>query len=424
MGKAGRPTLLLLAGDACNVVDSDEVQACTQRGATAAQEWQVDLERFEANNPEAFEEISRRFNGKLPDGWTSNLPSYAPGERAQATRQYSAKILASLVTAIPEMIGGSADLTGSNLTNQAQLKDFQPKRPSGRYIRFGVREHAMISICTGLAAYGGFLPFCATFLNFFTYGWGALHLACTLSAHVIYIASHDSIELGEDGPTHQPIEVLPMLRALPNLLTFRPADGAETVGAYEVAVQRSCPSVLALSRSGTPHLEGSSRSLVSKGAYILSNFDPSLTPLVILAASGTEVATCVEAKALLQTVGVGVRVVSMPCWELLEEQGGEYFASLFESSADSLPGVKPLRVYVEASATLGFHRYADLHIGMQTFGASAEGKVLRKHFGFEKNSIASKVMESLRERELVESYRLGRFGFCKFGIAIRSSITQ
>jgi len=282
----------------------------------------------------------------------------------------------------------------------------------------------MIAISTGLAAYGGFIPFCSTFLNFFTYGWGALRLACMTSARVIYVGTHDSIELGEDGPTHQPIEVLSALRTLPNLLTLRPADGTETAGAYEVAMQRHAPSILALSRSGTPFLKGSNRSLVAKGAYILEENDPSLMLMVVMAASGTEVATCLDAKAALESIGVGARVVSMPCWELFEKQEESYRQSLFEPPAkeDAL-SFKPLRTYVEASSTLGFHRYAELHIGMKTFGASAAGAPVRKHFGFDKTAIATRVMEALKERALVESYRVGRFGFCKFGAVVRASMT-
>lgn len=265
-------------------------------------------------------------------------------------------------------------------------------------------------------------------MNFMTYGWGALRLACEMSAHVIYVATHDSIELGEDGPTHQPIEVFPALRAMPNLLTIRPADGTETAGAYEVAMKTtSRPSLLALCRSGVPHLKGSSREGVAKGAYVLSDFDLALAPLVVLAASGTEVSTCMEAKAMLQGVGVGVRVVSMPSWELFEEQDQKYKQSVFEPTfSEDAPmpsSLRPLRVYVEASSILGVHRYADLQIGMTTFGASAPAKDARKAFGFEKNAIASKIMEALKGQDMVDSYRVGRFGFCKFGSAIRAAMT-
>jgi len=326
---------------------------------------------------------------------------------------------------VPELVGGSADLTGSNLTNQGQLKDFQHGKHKGRYLRFGVRENAMIGICTGLAAYGGFIPFCSTFLNFVTYGWGALRLAAFASAPVIYVATHDSIELGEDGPTHQPIEVIAACRALPRLLVFRPADGNETVGAYEAAMlKRDRPSLLALGRSGSPHLKGSARESVARGGYVLSDGDSSLFPAVVIAASGTEVVLCVEVKDALESVGVGVRVVSMPCWELFEAQPEAYRLSVFESAPSKSAGPSPLRVYVEAAADAGFHRYAELHLCMSTFGASGTGKDVRKYFGFEKSSIAAKIMEVLRERNIVKSYRLGRFGFCKFGAAVMANMAD
>mmetsp|Transcript_126893 Transcript_126893/g.224945 ORF Transcript_126893/g.224945 Transcript_126893/m.224945 type:complete len:634 (-) Transcript_126893:65-1966(-) len=427
--KADKPTLILHRGGGGAADASTEVCCnCVERGVAEANTWHQRLVDYGAKYPEAHAEILRRFNGELPKGWSQGLPEWSPGDRAEATRQSSAKVLASLVTAIPEIVGGSADLTGSNLTNQGKLKDFQHKRPDGRYFRFGVREHGMIGICTGLAAYGGFVPYCSTFMNFVTYGWGALRTACELSAHVIYVATHDSIELGEDGPTHQPIEVFPALRAMPNLLTIRPADGTETAGAYELAMKTTNrPTLLALSRSGTPHLKGSSRSNMAKGGYVLSDFDGGLVPLVVLAASGTEVATCLEAKSVLQSIGVGVRIVSMPSWELFEDQDVKYRKSVLEPSfsddAQMPQGLRPLRVYVEASATLGVHRYADLQLCMTTFGASAPGKDARKHFGFEKNAIASKVMEALKVQKLVDSFKVGRFGFCKFGASIRAAMT-
>jgi len=270
-----------------------------------------------------------------------------------------------------------------------------------------------------LAAYGGFVPFCGTFLNFFTYGWGALRMAAATSAHAIYVASHDSIELGEDGPTHQPVEVLAACRALKNLLVMRPADGPETVGAYEVAMlARSRPSLLALSRSGTPHLEGSSSAAVAKGAYVMQDFEPGLNPMVVLAASGTEVAVCAEVRTMLQAIGVGVRVVSMPCWELFEEHDEAYRSSVFAPSKDFSSSPKPLRVYVEASTAIGFHRYGELIIGMTSFGASGPAKDVRKHFGFEKGAISTKIMEALKERQVVQTFRIGRFGFCRFRTAV------
>jgi len=417
------PTLIILGSNTeawAEGKGSPGPESCkdwVHRGTAAAGHWEGLLAKYHEQHPKEHAELIRRFSGQLPQNWRECLPVYELNERAQATRQYSGKTLGCLVNAVPEMIGGSADLTGSNLTNQGHLHDFQPGKVKNRYIRFGVRESAMISLCTGLSAYGGFIPFAATFLNFITYGWGALRLACAASAHIILLGTHDSIELGEDGPTHQPIEALAACRALPNMMTLRPADGMETVGAYEVAMTRHRPSVLALCRSGAHHLEGSSAAKVAKGGYVLTDFDPSLTPLVVLAASGTEVETCREVKTALQAIGVGVRLVSMPCWELFEEQDEEYRRSVLEPHGRA----HSLRVYVEAASTIGFGRYAELHIGMTTFGASGNLKDVRKYFGFERHSIEKKTMEALRERGIVESYRCGRFGFCRLAPAHRPS---
>jgi len=243
---------------------------------------------------------------------------------------------------------------------------------------------------------------------------------------VIFIATHDSIELGEDGPTHQPIEVIPAFRSLPNLLTIRPCDGIETVGAYEVAMRdQNGPVLLALCRSGAHNLEGSRHAGVAKGGYVHTDFDGSLVPAVVFLASGTEVETCVEAKAILGSVGVGARIVSMPCWELFEEQSEEYQNSMWALPGSGVPDkFQPVRVYVEAAATLGFHRYAQVHVGMTTFGASGPGKDVRKHFGFEKHAVATKAMDALKEQGYVMSYRIGRFGFCKFSAAIGAATAQ
>jgi len=407
------------------VLSADECRNIVQAGADMAVAWEKAFSSQASSDPALHGDLVRRFSGQLPENWQDNLPIYQFGERAGGTRNYSAKVLGHLVSELPEMIGGSADLTSSNLTNQAGLKDFQHSRPQNRYIRFGVREHGMQGICTGLAAYGCFLPFCSTFTNFVTYGWGAVRLAASAAAQVIYVTTHDSIELGEDGPTHQPIECLSLFRALPNLLTFRPADGTETVGAYETAIlARGCPSLLALCRGGTPHLKGSSREGVARGGYIVSDFDGGLPPLVVFAGSGTEVALCCEAKDLLQTVGVGARVVSIPCWELLEQQDKTYYESLFSVESSLPSNLAPVRVYAEAGSTLGFNRFGEVHVGMTTFGASGNAKDVKKHFGFEKVDVAHKVMEALQAKRLVESFKVGRFGFCKFSKIVQAAMTD
>ncbi|RIB29001.1 thiamine diphosphate-binding protein [Gigaspora rosea] len=224
-------------------------------------------------------EIKRRFSSKLPDNWENHLPRYTPSDSPVATRKLSENVLNKIADVLPELFGGSADLTGSNLTRWKTAEEFQANSSglgtySGRYVRYGVREHAMSAAMNGLAAYGGIIPFGGTFLNFISYGLGAVRLSALSSFRVIYIMTHDSIGLGEDGPTHQPIETAAGLRALPNLLFLRPADGNEVSGAYLTAIKNlERPSVIALSRQNVPHLEGSSVENTIRGGYILKDVD-------------------------------------------------------------------------------------------------------------------------------------------------------
>ena len=233
------------------------------------------------------------------------------------------QVLAALVNSIPELIGGSADLTPSNLTKvDGNSLDYSPKNRDGRYIRFGVREHGMCSVCNGIAAYGGLIPFGATFLVFAGYALGAMRLAALSHFRVLYVYTHDSIGLGEDGPTHQPIETLISLRAIPNMTVIRPADGNEVAGAYKLALEnKHGPTVLALSRQGCVNLAGSSPEAVAKGAYVLPEDG---APQLILAATGSEVQLCVKAAVTLKANGINTRVVSFPCFERFDEQTQEY----------------------------------------------------------------------------------------------------
>jgi len=278
------------------------------------------------------------------------------------------------------MLCGSADLSPSNKTNCAGWGgDFQAKTPAGRYIRFGVREHAMAAICNGLSAYGGIVPACATFLTFTGYALGAIRLSALSGHQVVYVMTHDSIALGEDGPTHQPVEHYAMLRSMPNMLFIRPCDGNETSGAYAVALQRKhTPTTLALSRQKVVCLEGSSAAAVAKGAYVIDK-EAAGKVSVVLVATGAEVGLCVEAKKLL---GGDVRVVSMPCWKLFEEQSAAYRSSVLGKGIPVLA--------VEAAAPFGWSQYSHAQVSVTTFGKSAPGGDVMRHFGFTAANIAQK----------------------------------
>merc|ERR1711871_970268 len=237
-------------------------------------EWNSVLAAYEAADPALAAEFKRRCcDGALPSGWKDALPRYTPVTSAdKASRNYSQDVINALAPLLPELVGGSADLTPSNKTNFKGCIDFQHATPHGRYMRFGVREHGMAAVCNGMAAHGGVLPYCATFLTFTGYALGAMRLSALSHFRVVYVMTHDSIGLGEDGPTHQPIETLATLRAMPNMLVIRPADGNETSGAYAVALEDATrPSTIALSRQKLPHLPGTSIEAVARGAYVIVN---------------------------------------------------------------------------------------------------------------------------------------------------------
>lgn len=313
------------------------------------------------------------------------LPRFSPSDDAVATRKLSEVVLTAIEQSLPELLGGSADLTGSNLTRWKNAVDFQPPSTnlgdySGRYIRFGVREHGMFAIMNGMSAYGGIIPYGGTFLNFLTYGWGAARLSALSHLRVVYVMTHDSIGLGEDGPTHQPIETLALTRATPNMLTIRPADGNEVSAAYFIALtQLTRPSVIALSRQNLPHLEGSSIEVACKGGYTLSTDSK---PQVILISTGSEVSITVDAAKKLREKKIGVRVVSMPCTEIFDSQPDTYKREVL------IPGIPVIAI--EALGTFGWDRYSHTQIGMTTFGASGKIGDLYKHFGITWEKIVEK----------------------------------
>jgi len=333
------------------------------RGTGLEAEWNSLFEKYRAAHPERAADLQRRLDGKLPEGWEKDLPTWKPDAAAIATRQASSAVLNKLAEKIPELIGGSADLNPSCLTYLKVSKDFQKDHFNGRNIRYGVREHAMAGISNGIAAFGAVIPFNSTFLNFIGYAWGSVILSALTRYRVIYIMTHDSIGLGEDGPTHQPIEKYAMCRTLPNMLFLRPADGNETTAAYIAALKHDGPSVLALSRQAVPHLEKSSVENALKGGY--SVLEPEGAPEIILVATGSEVGLAVQAAKELAPLKV--RVVSLMSWELFENNDAEYRTEL-------LGGGKVPVVSVEAGVTLGWERYAHHSLGLKTFGHSGPAK--------------------------------------------------
>ncbi|MCP9933196.1 transketolase [Cyanobium sp. Candia 9D4] len=356
-----------------------------QRGAAAEASWNESLAAYRSRYPAEAAEFERMLRGELPEGWDASLPVFTPEDKGLATRQHSYNALNAFGPSLPELIGGSADLTHSNLTDIKGEASFQKGHEASRYLHFGVREHAMAAVLNGIAYHNsGLIPYGGTFLVFAGYMIGAMRLSALSQLGVIYVLTHDSIGLGEDGPTHQPVETLANLRAIPNLLVIRPGDGNETVGAYKVAVtNRKRPTVLALSRQAMVNQANSAADKVAKGGYILN--DCSGTPDLILIGTGTELDLCVKAAALLTAEGKAVRVVSMPCVELFEEQDAAYRESV-------LPAAVRKRVVVEASSSFGWHKYTGFDgasVSIDSFGASAPGGVCLEKFGFTVDNVVA-----------------------------------
>lgn len=358
------------------------------RGADLEAEWNKAWADYQAKYPQEAGEFERFASNKLPEGWEDALPTYKPEDKALATRKTSEMTLNALAPVLPELIGGSADLTHSNYTLLKGFGDFQKGQYANRNLRFGVREHGMGSICNGIALHGsGLIPYCATFLVFADYMRAAIRLSALSQAGVIYVMTHDSVALGEDGPTHQPVETIASLRAIPNLLVIRPADGNETSGAYKVAINAASenrPTLMAFSRQNLPQLAGSTIDNVAKGAYILS--DSEGTPDIILIGTGGELHLCVDAAQKLQAEGKKVRVVSMPCWELFDEQDEAYRESV-------LPKAVTKRLVVEAASSFGWCRYLGNEgamISIDRFGVSAPGNVALEKFGYTVDNVVAK----------------------------------
>ncbi|MBD2037423.1 transketolase [Leptolyngbya sp. FACHB-321] len=358
------------------------------RGASLEAEWNETWAQYKTKYAEKAAAFDRLLSGKLPDGWESVLPTYKPEDKQLATRKHSEITLNALAKVLPELIGGSADLTHSNLTELKGTGNFQKGQYENRNVHFGVREHGMGAICNGMALHGsGLIPYGATFLIFTDYMRGAIRLSALSQAGVIWVMTHDSIALGEDGPTHQPVETIASLRAIPELTVLRPADGTETSGAYKVAVlnaNQNRSTLIAFSRQAVPNLAGSSIDGVAKGAYAVIDSDG--TPDVILIGTGAEVGLCVKAAEQLTSEGKKVRVISMPSWELFEAQDAAYKESV-------LPKAVTKRLVVEAGISMGWQKYAGAEgdiLAVDRFGVSAPGGTIMEKFGFTVENVVAK----------------------------------
>ena len=365
------------------------------RGVSLEKEWKQRFESYRSGFPDLASEFERRMSDTLPSGWDTQLPQFPPDPKGIATRSASGKVLNALAAKIPELLGGSADLAPSTLTWIQGSDAFQPDKRGGRNFHFGVREHAMGSVVNGMALHKGLIPYGATFLIFSDYMRPAIRLSAISHMPSIWIFTHDSIGLGEDGPTHQPIEQLASLRAIPDLVVVRPADANEVVEAWKIAIQRRHgPTLLAFSRQATPVIDRQVMAPadgLKRGAYILADLGSGV-PQIILMASGTEVGLIVEAGSRLASEGISVRLVSFPSWELFEAQDQDYRDRVFP------PGIS-LRLAVEAGVTQGWERWLGAQgrmIGVDKFGASAPYKTIYEHYGLTTENIIQQAKTLLR----------------------------
>ena len=363
-----------------------------ERGAGFEAAWKKLFEGYRAANPELAAEFERTQKGVLKAGWEKAIPSF-PVDKAVDTRNAGGVILNAIAGQVPELFGGAADLTSSTRTIFKPGESFHVDA-TARNIFFGVREFGMCAAVNGIAAHGGMIPFGSTFFVFSDYAKPAIRLAALMKVHALFIFTHDTIALGEDGPTHQPIEQLMGLRAVPGLTDFRPADANETAAAYRLAMERKGPCFFALTRQDLPVIDAAAHDAyagVSKGAYVLQEAANPSKPQVILIGAGSEVWPCLEAAKLLAAEGIRARVVSFPSWKIFEEQTAEYKASV-------LPAGVP-KLAVEAGSTLGWWKYVGTNgdvIGIDRFGASAPGKKVMAEFGFGADNIASRAKKLVK----------------------------
>jgi transketolase len=371
----------------------EHFKCVVEKGQKDEKEWNIRLEEYKKAYPELAKQFIQAINGKLPDGWDKELSVYSVDSPKMATRQSSGAALNAIAKNLPTLFGGSADLAGSNNTTLKGLPIYSKEDYSGRNVWFGVREHAMGAALNGLALHGGVRPFGGTFFVFSDYLRPSIRLAAMMKQPVVYVLTHDSIAVGEDGPTHEPVEQLPSLRIIPGLTVIRPADANETTEAYRYAFEQiEGPVAMVLTRQALPVLEGTpelAREGVRKGAYVLSDSEKEAD--VILLATGSEVSLAVEAKQELEKQGIAVRVVSMPSWELFEQQSEEYKESVLPTSIKA-------RVGMEMAYPLGWERYVGKDgsiIGVNTFGASGNGDVVVHEFGFNVENVVRHVEKLL-----------------------------
>lgn len=363
-----------------------------ERGVNMQAEWMRRFAEYAKAFPSEAKELGRRWHGDLPAQWEKAIPEFTTENGSVASRAASGIVLNAIAPGVPELIGGSADLSGSNLTTVKGSAAFSPTQRGGRNFFFGIREHAMGSMMNGMALHGGIIPYGGTFLVFADYMRPAIRLAALMRQQVIYVFTHDSIGLGEDGPTHQPVEHLSSLRVIPNLLVLRPADSSETAEAWRAAVKhRTGPVALVLTRQKLPMVNRATHgaaSGVAKGAYVLKDAPDGTKPAAVIIASGSEVEVALKAQALLATQSVAARVVSMPSMELFAEQPQEY-------QDEVLPkGVR--RVAVEAAHPMSWYRWVGTDgavVGIETFGASAPFQKLYEEYGITPQAVADAVTE-------------------------------
>ncbi len=361
-------------------------------GQKTEEEWNKNFYKYKQANPDLGAELDRRLKGELPSDWQSALPTFPADPKGIATRASSGKVINALAAKLPELLGGSADLAPSNNTKIDGSPDFQKESPQGRNFHFGVREHAMTAALNGMALFGGLIPYGGTFLIFSDYSRPAIRIAALSHIPSIFVFTHDSIGLGEDGPTHQPVEHLAALRAIPNLTVIRPADANEVSAAWKFAIEnRHGPTLLALTRQNVPTFQPSNLPTVEKGAYVLKDFGAN--PQLILMASGSEVGLIYSAAEKLAEEGLAVRVVSFPSWELFEKQDAAYRESV-------LPKAVKARLAVEAGVSLGWERYVGSDgkiIAIDHYGASAPAKILFEKFGFTVENVIAQAKSVLAE---------------------------
>lgn len=362
------------------------VKSIIKKGITENDNWNSTFAQYKERYPELAAEYALWTSGKVDLKDESAIASF---DKPEATRNCGYTVLNRVADLVPNLFGGSADLGPSNKTIMKNREYFSNTNPDGSNVHFGIREHAMAAVCNGISVHGGLIPYCSTFFAFSDYMKNAIRLSALMNLKVIYILTHDSIGVGEDGPTHQPIEHLASLRTIPNLRVYRPADGKETAYAYIDALKSNGPSVIVLSRQTLPLYENSGKSALY-GGYVIS-YGTKQTPDCLLIASGSEVECCVKAKDILKTKGIDARVVSMPSLNVFETQSPEYKESVIPSNVKA-------RVCVEAGTSFGWHKYAGDYgeiISIDTFGESAPSDILFEKFGFTAENVCEKAQLSL-----------------------------